>query len=130
MARRKKMYSKRTLKRFRNPRNAGVMKNPDAVGEVGNMKCGDIMKIFIKVNEGKIKKIKFQTYGCVAAIAASDMLCELARDKTLEDASKIKYSDVTRGLGELPQVKIHCSVLGTKALRKAIENYRSGKLKV
>lgn len=119
------MYSKKTIDRFRNPKNSGEIKNPDAVGEVGNMKCGDIMKIFLKIKDNKIKDIKFQTYGCMAAIAASDMLCELAKDKTIEQALNIKFEEITKGLGNLPPIKIHCSVLGTQALKKAIENYRS-----
>ena len=118
------MYSKRTLERFRNPSNAGIIENPDSIGEVGNMMCGDIMKIFLKVKDGKIKKIKFQTYGCVSAIASSDMLCDLVKGKTIKDALKIEYSDIMKGLGGLPEVKIHCSVLGIQAIRKAIKNYQ------
>ena len=119
------MYSKETIERFRNPKNTGEIPNADAVGEVGNMKCGDVMKIYLKVEKNKIKDIKFQTYGCMAAIASSDMLCELAKGKTLDEALNIKFSDITKGLGELPHIKIHCSVLGTHALKKAIENYKS-----
>jgi nitrogen fixation protein NifU and related proteins len=118
-------YSKETMKRFTNPKFVGEMKNADAVGQEGNVKCGDIMKIFLKIDEKteKIKDIKFQTYGCVAAIAASDAMCELAKGKTLDQASKIKFNDIVEELKDLPHVKVHCSVLGTKALKNAIENY-------
>ncbi len=122
-------YSKKTLQRFQNPKFVGEMKKPDAVGQEGNIKCGDIMKIFLKVDKKteKIKEIKFQTYGCVAAIAASDAMCELAKGKTLKQALKIKYSDIIKKLGDLPMMKVHCSVLGTKALKNAIENYEKRK---
>jgi len=119
------MYSKETIERFKNPKNVGEIKNPDAVGEVGNMKCGDVMKIYLKVKNGRIQDIKFQTYGCMAAIAASDVLCELAKDKTLKEASRITFEEITKELGNLPPIKVHCSVLGTKALKKAIENLKT-----
>ena len=118
------MYTEKILKRFRNPKFAGEIKNPDAVGEVGSMKCGDVMKIFLKVRGGKISEIKFLTYGCVAAIAASDAMCELARGKTLKQAEKITFKDIIKKMGgDVPAIKVHCSVLGTDALKKAIENY-------
>ncbi len=119
------MYSKKVIDRFRNPKNTGEIKNPDAVGEVGNMKCGDVMKIYLKIQDNIIKDIKFQTYGCMAAIASSDILCELAKDKTLDQALNIKFEEITQGLGNLPPIKVHCSVLGTHALKKAIENYKT-----
>ena len=118
------MYSKKTIDHFKKPKFAGEMKNADAVGQVGNVKCGDVMKIFLKVKDDVIKDIKFQTYGCIAAIASTDVICELAKGKTLEEAEKITYKDITNALGDLPMIKIHCSVLGTQALKKAIENYR------
>lgn len=121
------MYSEKTIKRFRNPKFAGEIKNPDAIGRVGNMKCGDVMKIYLKVDDKtkKIKDIKFHTYGCIAAIAASDAMCELAKGKTLERASKLTYNDIIKKMGgQVPKIKVHCSVLGTKALKSAIENYR------
>jgi len=117
------MYSKETIKRFRNPKNSGEIPNADAIGEVGNMKCGDVMKIFLKIKDNQIKDIKFQTYGCIAAIASSDMMCELAKGKTLNQVLKIKHTDIVKGLEKVPPIKIHCSVLGTQALKKAIENY-------
>ena len=118
------MYSKKTIDHFKNPKFSGEMKNPDAIGEVGNVKCGDVMKMFLKVKDGIIRDIKFQTYGCIAAIAASDVMCELVKGKTIEEAEKLTYKDITNALGELPMVKVHCSVLGTQALKKAIENYK------
>ncbi len=117
-------YSEKTLERFKNPKFAGEIKNPDAVGQEGNPICGDVMKIYLKVEDDIIKDIKFETYGCVAAIASSDMMCELAKGKTLEDALKIKPDDIVKGLGKMPLIKHHCSVLGIQALGKAIENYR------
>jgi len=120
-------YSKEVMKRFKNPKFAGEMKNADAVGEVGNPTCGDVMKIFIKVKKNSkdiIKDISFQTFGCVAAIAASDALCELAKGKTLDKALKINRKDIVKKLKGLPSLKFHCSVLGEEALQKAIENYQ------
>jgi len=118
-----RMYSKKTLEHFKNPKFAGTLKKPDAVGEVGNLKCGDIMRIYLKIKNNKIKDIRFQTYGCVAAIAASDAMCQLAKGKTLSQALKISYKDILKELGNLPLIKYHCSILGTQALKKAIENY-------
>jgi nitrogen fixation protein NifU and related proteins len=118
------MYSEKTVEHFKNPKHVGEMKDADGVGEEGNMKCGDVMKMFIKVKDNVITDIKFQTYGCIAAIAASDVMCDLALGKTLDDALKLTYKDVVNELGELPTVKVHCSVLGTQALKKAIEDYK------
>ena len=121
------MYSEKTINRFKNPKFAGEMKDADAVGEVGNMKCGDIMRIYIKVKDNIITDISFLTYGCVAAIAASDMMCELVKGKTLDEALKIKDKDISDNLKDVPAIKFHCSILGTQALKKAIENYKSNK---
>jgi len=121
------MYSEKVLRHFKNPKFAGEIKNPDAVGQVGNPRCGDVMKIFLKVKGNIIKDIKFKTFGCIAAIAASDMMCELAKGKTIEDALKIKPDDIVKGLGKMPVIKYHCSILGTQALKKAIENYKRSK---
>ena len=118
------MYDKKTIERFRNPKFAGEIKNADAVGQKGNINCGDIMKIFLKIDKGVIKDIKFQTYGCVAAIASSDAMCEIAKGKKVEDALKIKPEEIAKKLGNLPPIKFHCSVLGSKALKNAIENYK------
>jgi len=117
------MYSKEVLKRFKNPKNAGEIKNADVVAEVGNLKCGDIIKVFLKVEKDKIKEVKFQTYGCVSAIAASDMLCDLAKGKTIEQAQKIKFKDILNKLQGLPPIKYHCSVMAVEALQKAITEY-------
>ena len=121
------MYNKKVFEHFTNPKFGGEMKNADAVGEVGNMKCGDVMRIYIKVKNNIITAISFQTYGCVAAIAASDSLCELAKGQTLAKAMEISSKDIAENLGELPPVKAHCSVLGSSALKKAIENYKKKK---
>ena len=116
-------YSKKLMKHFKNPKFVKDIKNPDGVGEVGNIKCGDVMHMKIKVKDDKIKDIGFQTFGCPAAVASSDMVCELAKGKTLKQAKKLKKEDVVKELGGMPQIKVHCSVLGIQALKKAISNY-------
>jgi len=118
------MYTKEALKRFKNPKFAGELKKPDAVGKVGNINCGDIIKVEIKVENNRIKNIKFKTYGCIAAISASDVLCEMAKGKTLDKAMKITTKDIIKKLGDLPPIKYHCSMMGIQALKKAIEGYR------
>ncbi|MCX6750615.1 MAG: iron-sulfur cluster assembly scaffold protein [Candidatus Pacearchaeota archaeon] len=125
-------YNKTVMKEFMNPKNMGEIKNPDGVGEVGNPRCGDIMKVFIKVGKDKrgkeiIKDIKFKTFGCAAAIATSSMITQVAKGKTFDDAKKIKYKDVVESLGGLPPIKIHCSQLATEALNKAIADYKKHK---
>ena len=115
------------MKHFKNPKFVKKIKNPDAVGEVGNIICGDIMHLELKIEKGKIKDIGFQTFGCPAAVASSDVVCELVKGKTLEEAKKLKKDDVIKKLGGMPLIKIHCSVLGIQALRKAIENYENEK---
>jgi len=118
------MYTKKVLKHFTEPKNAGCMKNADGVGQSGNVRCGDVLRLYIKVKNDKIVDAKFQTYGCVAAIASSDVLCELIKGKTLAEAEKVSNKDIVKALGQLPAVKIHCSVLGSEALKKAIADYR------
>ncbi len=118
------MYVDKVLKRFQKPKFAGELKGADAIGEVGNVRCGDIMRIYIKVKEGKIADIRFKTYGCVAAIVSSDYLCEMVKGKSLEEAEKITAQDVVKRIGEIPLVKVHCSVLAQDALKKAIGEYR------
>lgn len=118
-------YNKNVMDHFQNPRNMGEMKNPDAEATVGNPTCGDVMKIMIKVDKNRIKDIKFQTFGCAAAIASSSMTTELAKGKTLKEAKKITNKDVSMALGELPPIKEHCSNLAADALRKAIAEYES-----
>lgn len=117
------IYNKNVLDHFRNPRNMGMMKNPDAEATVGNPTCGDVMKMMIKVKNGKIKDIKFQTMGCVAAIATSSITTEIAKGKSLEEAKKITNKAVAEALGELPPIKLHCSNLAADALKAAIENF-------
>ena len=120
-------YSKKLMRYFKNPKFVKKLKNPDAVGEVGNLKCGDIMKLEIKVKDNKIEDIGFQTFGCPAAVASSDVVCELAKGKTIEQAKKLIKDDIVKKLGGMPPIKVHCSVLGIQALKKAIENYEKKK---
>ncbi len=119
------MYSDKVMDHFQNPRNVGVIEDADGVGEVGNPVCGDVMKITIKVEDGRIEDIRFQTLGCGAAIATSSMVTELARGMTLEEAEGITKQQVIGALDGLPPAKIHCSVLATDGLHEAIEDYRS-----
>lgn len=121
------MYSEKVLKHFQDPKNAGEIEDASSVGEAGNMKCGDVMRIYLKVEDNIIKDIKFKTYGCIAAIASSDALCELVKGKTLEQAENLSSKDILEELGKMPAVKTHCSVLGIQALKKAIENYKKKK---
>ena len=116
-------YSQKLLKHFRNPKNYGQMKNPDGIGKEGNPRCGDIMELYIKVKDNKIKDIKFLTFGCVAAIGISSILTEMVKGKKLEEAKKLKSSDLAKEAGQLPLVKYHCSVLGIQALHSAIQDY-------
>ena len=120
-------YNANVLDHFQNPRNMGELKDSDAEASVGNPSCGDVMKIMIKVEGDVISDIKFQTFGCAAAIATSSMVTEMAKGKTLDEAEKITNKDVSLALGELPPVKEHCSNLAADALKLAIENYRKGK---
>ncbi|MBU1289873.1 iron-sulfur cluster assembly scaffold protein [Patescibacteria group bacterium] len=122
------MYSKTVIKHFQHPKNMGAMKNPDVQAEEGNVVCGDIMKIYLKIKDSKIKDISFETMGCVAAIATSSMLTEMAKGKTLAQAEKISYNDVAKELGQLPQVKMHCADLAVKTLQKAIKKYKKSNL--
>lgn len=116
-------YPKKVMKYFKNPKYVGDIKNPDGVGEVGNPTCGDMMDVYIKVEKGRIKDIRFKTFGCIAAISSTEALCRIAKGKTLTDAMKINAKNIVKELGGLPSIKLHCSVLGADALRKAIENY-------
>jgi len=121
-------YTKKVMQHFMKPKNMGEIKDADGVGEAGNPKCGDVMKIYIKVGKKKdkefIKDIKFQTFGCVAAIANSSVLTMIAKGKSLEDAGKIGCNDILKELGEVPKIKIHCSLLAHEALAEAIKNYK------
>jgi len=118
------MYSEKVMEHFQNPRNVGEIEDADGVGEIGNPVCGDIMKLYIKVNDNRITEAKFKTFGCGAAIATSSMVTELVKGKTLEEAEKISRDTVAEALGGLPPVKMHCSNLAADALQKAIEDYR------
>ncbi|HLE06746.1 MAG TPA: iron-sulfur cluster assembly scaffold protein [Candidatus Nanoarchaeia archaeon] len=120
-------YSKNVMDHFMHPKNMGELKNPDGEGQVGNVVCGDVMKVQINVKDDKISDIKFKTLGCAAAISSSSVLTELAKGKTLSEASKITRDDVVKALGGLPTEKIHCSVLAQDALKKAIKDYLSKK---
>ena len=121
------MYSKTVMDHFKNPRNVGVIEGADGVGEVGNPLCGDMMTVYLKINDEKIDDIKFQTFGCGAAIAVSSMLTEMAKGKSIEDAKKISNKDVAQALEGLPKNKLHCSNLGADALHLAIKNYEDKK---
>ena len=117
------MYSEKVMDHFANPRNVGEIENADGVGTVGNAKCGDIMKMYIKVENGIIVDVKFKTFGCGAAIATSSMATELVKGKTLEEAWKLTNKAVADALDGLPPVKIHCSVLAEEAVKAAIKDY-------
>ena len=119
------MYTQKVMDHFTNPRNVGEMPDADGIGEEGNPVCGDAMKIFIKVKDDVITDIKFQTFGCGAAIAVSSIVTEIAMGKTLDEAMKITKASLSEALDGLPPQKMHCSNLGADALHKAIENYRS-----
>jgi nitrogen fixation protein NifU and related proteins len=121
------MYSKTVMDHFKSPRNVGVLKNANGIGEVGNPLCGDMMTIYLDVQEDRIKDIKFQTFGCGAAIAVSSILTEMAKGKTLEEAKNISNRDVAEALEGLPKNKLHCSNLGADALHQAIRDYEDRK---
>ncbi len=117
------MYSEKVMDHFRNPRNIGEIPDADGVGTVGNPICGDLMTVYIKVEDATLKDIKFKTFGCGAAVATSSMITELAKGKTVEEALKITRSDVADSLGGLPPIKMHCSNLAADALHAAINDY-------
>lgn len=119
------LYSKKVMEHFKNPRNVGEIENPDGVGRVGNPVCGDVMELYIKVNDGTIVDAKFKTFGCGAAIATSSIVTEMVKGKSIEEALKISNKAVAEALDGLPPVKMHCSVLAEDALKSAIENYLS-----
>ncbi len=118
------MYTPLVMKHFLDPKNAGKIPRPDGVGTTGDPSCGDYLRIYICVEDERISEIKFEVYGCPAAIATSSVLTERAKGKTLDEALLITEADVSKALGGLPEPKEHCSNLGTAALRQAIENYR------
>lgn len=120
------MYSEKVMEHFANPHNMGELEGANAVGEVGNAKCGDIMRMYLKIEDDVIKDAKFKTFGCCAAIASSSVATDMVKGKRVDEALSIKNSDVVNELDGLPPIKVHCSVLAEEAIRKAIENYKQG----
>jgi nitrogen fixation NifU-like protein len=117
------MYTEKVMEHFSNPRNMGEVENPDGIGQVGNPTCGDVMKITIKVEDGRIADVQFKTLGCAAAIATSSITTEMAKGRTLEEAMDITRKQVADELGGLPPNKMHCSNLAAQGLHKAIQDY-------
>ncbi|RLG71391.1 MAG: Fe-S cluster assembly scaffold protein NifU [Methanobacteriota archaeon] len=122
-------YTEKVLEHFRNPRNMGVLEDADAVGQVGNPVCGDVMTLYLKIEGDTIRDVRFQTFGCAAAIASTSMLTEMIKGKSLDEALKITKKDVANALGGLPPSKMHCSLLATEALEDAIKKYRAKTVK-
>lgn len=117
-------YSEKVRDHFANPRNVGKLEDANAVGEVGNAVCGDIMKMYLKIEDGVIEDVKFNTFGCGAAIATSSMATEMIKGKTIEEAEKLTNQAVVEALDGLPPVKVHCSVLAEEAVKAALDDYR------
>ena len=117
------LYSEKVMDHFRNPRNVGVIENPDGVGEVGNPVCGDIMKIYLKIDNDTISDVKFETFGCGSAIASSSMATERIKGKPISEALKVTNKAVTEALDGLPPHKLHCSVLAEEAIKNALKDY-------
>ena len=119
------LYSEKVMDHFLHPRNVGVIEDANAVGEVGNAKCGDIMKMYLKIKDGIVVDVKFETFGCGSAIASSSMATEMIKGKPLSEVEKLTNQAVTEALDGLPAHKIHCSVLAEEAIKSALEDYRS-----
>lgn len=119
------MYNEKVMENFMNPKNTGVIEDPSGEGTVGNASCGDIMKIYLKIEDNVIKDAKFQTFGCAAAIASSSVATDMIIGKTVDEALKLTNAQVIEELEGLPPQKIHCSVLAEEAIKKAIEDYKS-----
>ncbi|MCI8434907.1 MAG: Fe-S cluster assembly scaffold protein NifU [Clostridia bacterium] len=117
------MYNEKVIEEFRNPKNVGELENANAVGQVGNATCGDIMKIFMVIEDNIIKDVSFQTFGCTAAIATSSVATEMIKGKTVDEALKITNAQVVEELGGLPAQKLHCSVLAEEAIKAAVNDY-------
>ena len=118
-------YSDIVKEHFKNPKNVGTIEDADAVGEAGSLACGDKLKLFLKIDEGKITDAKFQTFGCGSAVASSSILTEMVMGKTVEEAKKITNKQIAQMLGGLPPAKMHCSVMGREALENALKNYET-----
>ncbi len=121
------LYSEKVMDHFRNPRNLGVIEDADGIGEVGNAKCGDIMKMYLKIKGGVIEDVKFETFGCASAIASSSMATELIKGQPVSEAMQLTNKAVAEALDGLPDYKLHCSVLAEEAIKSAIEDYESKK---
>ena len=119
------LYSEKVMDHFRNPRNVGVLEDANGIGEVGNAKCGDIMKIFLKIDDGVVTDAKFSTFGCGSAIASSSMATELIKGKPVSEAMQLTNKAVAEALDGLPAYKMHCSVLAEEAIQKALDDYHS-----
>ena len=119
------LYSEKVMEHFRHPRNVGSIENADAIGEVGNGKCGDIMRMYLKIDDDKVSDVKFETFGCGSAIASSSMVTEMIKGKPLKEVVKLTNKAVTEALDGLPTHKLHCSVLAEEAIHAAIKDYCS-----
>ncbi|MBR3173124.1 MAG: Fe-S cluster assembly scaffold protein NifU [Eubacterium sp.] len=119
------LYSEKVMDHFLNPRNVGVIEDADGIGEVGNAKCGDIMKIYLKIKDGIVEDVKFETFGCGSAIASSSMATELIKGKPLEEVKELTNKAVTEALDGLPAHKLHCSVLAEETIQNALDDYYS-----
>lgn len=119
------LYSEKVMDHFRNPRNVGAIEDANGIGEVGNPQCGDIMKIYLKIEDDIIKDVKFETFGCGSAIASSSMATELIKGKSVSEAMKLTNKAVTEALDGLPPHKLHCSVLAEEAIQAALDDYNS-----
>ena len=119
------LYSEKVMDHFRNPRNVGVLEDANGIGEVGNAKCGDIMKMYLKIEDDIIQDVKFETFGCGSAIASSSMATELIKGKPVSEAMQLTNKAVAEALDGLPAYKMHCSVLAEEAIQKALEDYHS-----
>ena len=118
------LYSEKVMDHFRNPRNVGVIEDANGIGEVGNAKCGDIMKMYLKIEDGIVKDVKFETFGCGSAIASSSMATELIKGQPVSEVRKLTNKAVAEALDGLPSYKMHCSVLAEEAIQSALEDYR------
>ncbi len=122
------LYSEKVLEHFAHPRNVGILENPDGVGEVGNAKCGDIMKIYLQIEDDIITDVKFETFGCGSAIASSSVATEMIKGKTVSEALQLSNKEVVDALDGLPNHKLHCSVLAEEAIKSAVQDYYDKKL--